>query len=226
MSRLISPITDPFAQTTIIRARLQQHHSAKCVKIRGMESPGLTTFETAIGPCAIAWGEKGIVGVQLPEANAAATRARLQKRFPLAKEGPAPAFVQDVINDIVALLEGRKVDFSGAPLDMEGLPALHRQVYEIALEIPPGETMTYGMIARRIGDVSLSQAVGQALGKNPFPIIVPCHRVLGSGGKTGGFSANGGAETKLRMLTIEGARTSGEPDLFGNLPLAMKPQRR
>ncbi|PRD43339.1 cysteine methyltransferase [Phyllobacterium phragmitis] len=191
-----------------------------------MESPGTTAFETAIGPCAIAWGEKGIVGVQLPEADAAATQAKLQKRFPLAQERPAPAAVRDVIDRIIALLEGEKVDFSKAPLDMEGLPPLHRQVYEIALQIAPGETLTYGAIARRIGDVSLSQAIGQALGKNPFPIIVPCHRVLGASGKTGGFSANGGAETKLRILTIEGARTSDEPDLFGNLPLAMKPGRR
>ncbi|RCS24857.1 methylated-DNA--[protein]-cysteine S-methyltransferase [Phyllobacterium salinisoli] len=190
-----------------------------------MESLGMIIFETAIGACAIAWGDKGIVGVQLPEAGAAATQARLQKRFPLAQEKPAPASVRDVIDRIVALLRGEKTDLSRAQLDMEGLPALHRQVYEIALDIPPGETLTYGAIARRIGDVSLSQAVGQALGKNPFPIIVPCHRVLGTGGKTGGFSANGGAETKLRMLTIEGARTSAEPDLFGNLPLAMKPQR-
>ncbi|KXF79526.1 cysteine methyltransferase [Paramesorhizobium deserti] len=189
-----------------------------------MESLGITSFETAIGPCAIAWGGKGIVGVQLPEATAAATRARLLKRFPLAQERTAPASILDVIDRIVALLEGERVDLSEAPLDMEGLPALHRQVYEIALEIPPGETMTYGAIARRIGDVSLSQAVGQALGKNPFPVVVPCHRVLGSGGKTGGFSANGGAETKLRILTIERAKTSDEPDLFGNLPLAMKPR--
>lgn len=190
-----------------------------------MEPLGTTIFETAIGPCAIAWGEKGIVGVQLPETNAAATRMRLQKRFPLVQEHPAPASVRDVIDRIIALLNGEKIDLSNAPLDMENLPPLHRQVYEIALAIPPGETLTYGAIARQIGDVSLSQAVGQALGKNPFPIIVPCHRVLGAGGKTGGFSANGGAETKLRMLTIEGARTSEEPDLFGNLPLAMKPGR-
>ncbi|PYE87430.1 methylated-DNA--[protein]-cysteine S-methyltransferase [Phyllobacterium leguminum] len=190
-----------------------------------MESLGIISFETAIGSCAISWGERGIVGVQLPEASAAATLARLRKRFPPAQEMPAPAPVREVIDGIVALLEGEKADLSKAPLDMEGLPALHRQVYEIALQIPPGETLTYGAIARRIGGVSLSQAVGQALGKNPFPIIVPCHRVLGTGGKTGGFSANGGAETKLRMLTVEGARTSDEPDLFGNLPLAMKPGR-
>jgi len=218
------PIKTKRGQTNIIPVPLQQHRLVKRVKIDAMESSGLTIFETAIGPCGIAWGEKGIVGVQLPEATAAATRARLQKRFPLAQERAAPAPVQEVIDRIIALLAGEKIDFSDAPLDMEGLPTLHRQVYAITLEIPPGETMTYGAIARRLGDVSLSQAVGQALGKNPFPIIVPCHRVLGTGGKTGGFSANGGAETKLRMLTIERARTSDEPDLFGNLPLAMKPR--
>ncbi|WP_420960226.1 methylated-DNA--[protein]-cysteine S-methyltransferase [Brucella sp. IR073] len=190
-----------------------------------MESLGLTIFDTAIGPCGIAWGERGIVALQLPEANAAATLARLQKRLPAARESEAPALVLDVIGRIKALLEGEKADLSNAPLDMENLPPLHRQVYEIALRILPGETVSYGAIARQIGDISLSQAVGQALGKNPYPIIVPCHRVLGANGKTGGFSANGGVETKLRILAIEGARTSSEPDLFGNLPLAVKPRR-
>ncbi|GGA80141.1 methylated-DNA--protein-cysteine methyltransferase [Brucella endophytica] len=190
-----------------------------------MESLGLTIFDTAIGPCGIAWGKRGIVALQLPEANAATTLARLQRRFPSARESEAPAPVQDVMDRIKALLEGEKADLSIALLDMENLPPLYRQVYEIALRIPPGETMTYGAIAREIGDVSLSQAVGQALGKNPYPIIVPCHRVLGANGKTGGFSGNGGVETKLRILAIEGARTTSEPDLFGNLPLAMKPRR-
>jgi methylated-DNA-[protein]-cysteine S-methyltransferase len=190
-----------------------------------MEPPGIAVFETAIGPCAIAWGLRGITGVQLPEADAAATLARLQRRFPHLAEGPAPVPILDTIKRIQALLEGEKADFSSGLLDMDNLPDLHRRVYEIALRIPPGDTITYGAIARELGDVSLSQAVGQALGKNPYPIIVPCHRVLGTGGKTGGFSGAGGVETKLRILTIEQARLSSEPDLFGHLPLAMKPRR-
>jgi methylated-DNA-[protein]-cysteine S-methyltransferase len=126
------------------------------------------------------------------------------------------------IRDIVRLLAGEAVDLSRVALDMTGVPEFNRQVYAIAREIPPGETMTYGAIARRIGDVTLSRAVGQALGQNPFPIVVPCHRVLAANGKTGGFSARGGVATKMRMLSIERARTGSAPTLFdtiGGLPL-------
>lgn len=184
-----------------------------------MESSGVTIFETEIGPCGIAWRGQKIVGVEIGDADEKETRYRLDERFPDAQSDAPPAFVTEAIEKVRALLEGGSPDFSQTPLALDSVPDLNRQVYEIILELKAGETTTYGAIARRLGDVSLSQAVGYALGKNPFPIIVPCHRVLGSNGKVGGFSAAGGTATKLKLLNIEKARTSCEPDLFGGLPL-------
>jgi methylated-DNA-[protein]-cysteine S-methyltransferase len=163
-------------------------------------------FDTAIGACGIAWSDRGVIGFQLPEADAAATRGRMKSRFPDATESSAPAGVQRGIDAIVALLRGDRTDLAFVELDMDGLPDFRRRVYEIARAIRPGETMTYGEVAAKLGDVGLSRAVGQALGRNPIPVIVPCHRVTGAGGKTGGFSAPGGASTKLTLLAIEGAQ--------------------
>jgi methylated-DNA-[protein]-cysteine S-methyltransferase len=109
---------------------------------------------------------------------------------------------------------------------MQDVPEFERRVYEVARSIAPGTTLTYGEIAARLEAPGEARAVGEALRRNPFPIVVPCHRVLASGGKVGGFSANGGVATKLRLLTIERARTSAEPTLFENLPLAVAPRRR
>lgn len=192
-----------------------------------MAAEGYALFETAIGACAVAWGEAGIAGVHLPEATPAATRRRMAARFPEAAEGEAPPAIRAVMDRIVALIAGEPVDLAQSRLDMAGLPDFHRRVYDVALAIPPGETLTYGEVARRIGEPGAAQAVGQALGKNPFPIIVPCHRVLAAGGRTGGFSANGGVETKLKLLSIERARTHGEPTLFDADPafgLAARPR--
>jgi methylated-DNA-[protein]-cysteine S-methyltransferase len=112
---------------------------------------------------------------------------------------------------------------------MHGLPEFDRRVYEAARSISAGTTLAYGELAARIGERGLAREVGQALGRNPFPLIVPCHRVLGSGGRSGGFSANGGVATKLRLLTIEHARTSDAPTLFdgdGAFGFAVKPKAR
>ena len=117
---------------------------------------------------------------------------------------------------MVALLEGAAIDLSDILLDLAEVSEFQRSVYAIAREIPPGRTLTYGDIARQLGDLALSREVGQALGRNPCPIIVPCHRVLAAGDRPGGFSANGGVETKLRMLAIEGAVVNYTPDLFGD----------
>jgi O-6-methylguanine DNA methyltransferase len=196
-----------------------------------MTEHGFALFDTDIGPCGIAWGARGIIGVQLPEASEARTRARLVRRYPHAREAPPPAQVRRVIDGIVSLLGGQASDLSGAALDMDGLPAFDRSVYEVARGIAPGATLAYGEIAARLGERGLARDVGQALGRNPFPIIVPCHRVLAAGGKAGGFSANGGVTTKLRLLTIERARTSDAPTLFDGdhaFGFALKPkaQRR
>jgi methylated-DNA-[protein]-cysteine S-methyltransferase len=177
-------------------------------------SPGFCVFDTAIGSCGVAWGVTGIVGCQLPEANPSATRARLQQRFPRAQEAAPPPEVQRACDGIVALLRGESVLFEDVPLDMDGVPDLHRRVYAIVRTIRPGTTRTYGEIAQELGDASLARAVGQALARNGYAPIVPCHRVLAAGGQAGGFSARGGLATKLRLLTIEGAPLGGTPGLF------------
>jgi methylated-DNA-[protein]-cysteine S-methyltransferase len=179
-----------------------------------MMASGFALFDTAIGRCGIAWGERGVVGVQLPEAGERETRARMLQRFPAAGEAAPPPEVQRVIDRIVALLRGEAGDLSTITLDMDQVPAFHRQVYEAARAIPPGMTLSYGDIAARVGAPGAARAVGQALGRNPFPIVVPCHRVLAAGGKIGGFSAQGGVFTKRRMLAIEGAQLNGAAPLF------------
>ncbi|HVZ53170.1 MAG TPA: methylated-DNA--[protein]-cysteine S-methyltransferase, partial [Pseudolabrys sp.] len=166
-------------------------------------------FDTAIGVCGIAWSARGVRGVQLPEANAAATRARLLRRYADAVEAPPPATMQHAIDAIVALLAGEPRDLADIVIDDSETSDFNKRVYAIARKIPPGATMTYGEIAERLGDKQLSRAVGQAMGENPTPIIMPCHRVLAANGKSGGFSGAGGVVTKLRLLTIEGAQPNG-----------------
>ncbi len=186
-----------------------------------MTDHSFALFETAIGHCAIVWSERGIAGVQLPEADADATRRRVLCRFAGAREAMPSADVQRAIDGVVALLAGEPRDLRDVVIDDDETPDFNRRVYAIARTIPPGQTMTYGEIAERLGDKLLARAVGQALGENPVPIIMPCHRVLAAGGKSGGFSASGGVVTKLRLLTIEGAQPGG-PTLFEHLPLATR----
>ena len=168
-----------------------------------MTAQGFAIFDTAIGRCGIAWGGQGVAGVQLPEARESETRARLLRRVPGAREASPPPPVQRALDGIVALLRGEGGDLSAVPLDMDGVPEFHRRVYDVARGIPPGLTLSYGEVAARLGEPGAARAVGQALGQNPFPLIVPCHRVLAAGGKLGGFSANGGVKTKVRLLSIE-----------------------
>ncbi|MBO9515758.1 MAG: methylated-DNA--[protein]-cysteine S-methyltransferase [Variovorax sp.] len=180
-----------------------------------MNPTGFALFDTAIGACGIAWGPRGLVGVQLPEAQEGATRSRMARRFPALREcgdGEAPPDVQRAIASIRALLDGEALDLAEIVLDLEGISEFHRRVYAIARRIPPGRTRTYGDIAEELGDKGLARAVGQALGLNPFAPVVPCHRVLAAGGKWGGFSAHGGAASKLRMLAIEGARPDSDTE--------------
>ena len=189
-----------------------------------MTNPGFALFETAIGSCAIVWNERGVVGVEFPQKSERATRDRLRRRFANAGEAEPPVEIKRVIGDIVALLAGEPRDLGYVKLDTGKLSDLQRCVYEIARTIPAGSTLTYGEIATRLGDRLLARDVGQALGENPFPIIVPCHRVLAAGGKLGGFSAPGGTRAKLRLLAIEGAQPGG-PTLFDHLPLAAPPRQ-
>jgi methylated-DNA-[protein]-cysteine S-methyltransferase len=171
-------------------------------------------FDSAIGPCGIIWGERGITGVQLPMGNEEKTRNRILQRNGEVTEAPPPAEVQGAIAGMVELLAGKPNDLLDVELDLADVPEFNRGVYDIARKIPPGKTMTYGDIAKKLGGVELSRDVGQALGRNPCPIVVPCHRVLAAGNKPGGFSANGGVVTKLKMLAIEGAAVNHTPGLF------------
>ena len=178
---------------------------------------GHALFGTAIGTCGIAWGPRGIVAVQLPEPHPGATRERLLRgldgAFATAPAEPPPV-VRAAIEGIQALLAGQPRDLREVPLDMSRISPFHQQVYAIARAIPPGSTRTYGEVAQELGGLGLARAVGQALGLNPFAPVVPCHRVLAAGGRPGGFSAGGGAATKLRMLQIEGACPGGTLPLF------------
>ena len=190
-----------------------------------MTELGFALFDTPIDCCGIVWNGRGIAGVQLPETDRRAVRNRILRRFPGACEAVPPADVQRVVDDIAALLNGEPRDLGYAKIDTAALPDFHRRVYDVARTIPAGATLSYGEVAARLGDRLLAREVGEALGQNPFPIIVPCHRVLAAGGKMGGFSARGGVRTKLRLLSIEGAEPGG-PTLFGVLPLSLRPQRR
>ncbi len=174
-------------------------------------------FETAIGWAGIAWSGRGLVGAHRPESDPKIVRRSFVRKFPDATEATSPSALTQVVEGIRALLRGEKADLLDTPLDLRRVPDFHAKVYEIARRIPPGQTLTYGEIATQLGDRLLARDVGAALGKNPWPIVVPCHRVTAAGGKLGGFSARGGAQTKLELLAIEGATAAGQPDLFNRL---------
>jgi methylated-DNA-[protein]-cysteine S-methyltransferase len=174
-----------------------------------------TIFETVIGWAGLAWNERGLVGVHLPEREPDTARRSFARRFPEAVEAAAPEALDQMVDGVRALMRGEKADLSGAVLDIGRVPEFNAQVYEIARRIPAGETLTYGQIATQLGDRLLARDVGAALGQNPWPIVVPCHRVTAANGKLGGFSARGGARTKLKLLAIEGAAAAAQAELFG-----------
>ncbi|HEV6966553.1 MULTISPECIES: methylated-DNA--[protein]-cysteine S-methyltransferase [Roseateles] len=163
-------------------------------------------FDTALGRCGLVWSERGIVASLLPDASP----ARLARRHPTARPTvELPAHIADAVEGIRALLAGEARDLSHVVLDERGIPEFRRQVHALTRAIPPGQTRTYGEIAAALGQPGAARAVGRAEGDNPFPPIVPCHRVMGAGGEPTGFSAPGGIETKRRLLLIE-ARATGQ----------------
>jgi methylated-DNA-[protein]-cysteine S-methyltransferase len=180
-----------------------------------MTRHGVRLFDTAIGRCGIAWGDRGVVAVQLPDGSDQRTLGRMRGRVPGAiHDGAPPVAVRRAVDGITALLRGEDVDLSDIALDMDRVPEFDRRVYEVARTIPPGTTMSYGEIAARVGAPREARAVGQALGRNPFAIVVPCHRVVAANGAIGGFSAHGGTATKLRLLSIEGTAAHVTVPLF------------
>jgi methylated-DNA-[protein]-cysteine S-methyltransferase len=174
-----------------------------------------TLFGTEIGWGAIAWNARAaVVGVHLPEPDPLAGRRWARRRFALLEETPPPADVARAIAAIVALLRGEPADLTFVTLEGSGLPASDLRVYAVARAIPPGQTRTYGQVAAAIDGEETARDVGAAMARNPFPIVMPCHRVVAADGRPGGFSAPGGVETKLRLLAIEGAPAAGPPRLF------------
>lgn len=180
-----------------------------------------TLFDTALGRCAIAWRGGLVVGSALPEASDRALRARLARRFPGAVEMIAQGAAAEAIRTAIRLLSGEPVDLSALAVAPD-VGTFEAEVLEATRRILVGETRTYGEIAREIGAPGAARAVGRALGNNPIPILIPCHRVVAADGRSGGFSAPGGAATKMRMLEIERAGRGSAPMLFDHLPWRLK----
>jgi methylated-DNA-[protein]-cysteine S-methyltransferase len=189
-----------------------------------MAGLGYCIFDTGIGRCGIAWGEFGVVGVQLPEAREIDTRRRLFQLYPDARELRPPQDVEVAIDGIVALLRGGASDLSGIALDMTGIPAFNQRVYALARTIPRGETRTYDEVASALRASGAVYSVAQAIARNPFMIIVPCHRVLEAGHYADKISPNGGAISKRRLLSVEGTHLTASRTLFDVL-LPVAPPR-
>lgn len=183
-----------------------------------MKKAAYCLFETPLGACGIAWretpesGSQAVVtAVQLPEPTSQATESRIARKAGSNQRSAPPPEIVAIIEKIRKHLQGEMQDFRSVALDLENVEPFFRQIYEATRQIPSGQTRTYGEIAKAVGQPAAAQEVGQAMAKNPVPIIVPCHRVAAAGGKLGGFSAPGGPATKAKLLAIEGAQV--------NLPL-------
>lgn len=190
-----------------------------------MSEPGGTEFadfDTPIGTCAVAWRGDRIAGTFLPAKSGRELERHVTARLPGAVRASPPSAIQALIERIRALLTAGQADFTNFDLDLDSFEPFERAVYAAAIEVKAGETRTYGEIAAAIGSPGAARAVGRALGRNPFPIVVPCHRILAAGGRSGGFTAPGGVATKFEMLRIERARRGGETLLFDDLPLELR----
>ena len=185
---------------------------------------GYTIFDTGIGRCGIAWGDLGVIGVQLPEAREIDTRRRLFQLYPEARELRRPMNTEIAIEGIVTLLRGATGDLSDVTLDTTGIPNFNQRVYQITRTIPRGETRTYSEIASGLRAPGAVYSVAQAIARNPFMIIVPCHRVLEAGHYADQISPNGGTISKRRLLSIEGAHPTTSKTLFDVL-LPVAPPR-
>lgn len=172
----------------------------------------MVTFDTALGRCAIRWSDAGITRVLLPSPRGFASAGS-------GRSAGVPAFVRYAIDGIVAVMGGEARDLGDVPLDERGIDDFRRAVHGATRRIAPGTTSTYGAIARAIGRPDAAREVGAALGRNPFPIVVPCHRVVAADGSLTGFSAPGGLATKRRMLELDGAPGFGQLELFAEVAM-------
>jgi methylated-DNA-[protein]-cysteine S-methyltransferase len=189
-----------------------------------MTGRGYAIFDTGVGRCGIVWSDAGIVAVQLPEPRELETRRRLLRLYPEAREMPPPPMVAIAIDGIANVLRGRDADFSDITLDMESVSLFNQRVYEFARTIPRGETRTYDEVANAMRRTGAEFSVAQAIAKNPFMIIVPCHRVLEAGHYADKISPNGGTISKRHLLSIEGTRPIASKSLFDVL-LPVAPPR-
>lgn len=178
-------------------------------------TPGHAIFSTALGFMGIAWNERGLTRLCLPQSSAESLERRLMrledvpgKRF---EEGTAPGWVGELIEAIKAYAAGETIDFSDVPVDLDGVDDFRLAIYDAARKLSFGETTTYGELAKRAGHSGLARETGAALGANPVPLVIPCHRITAVGGKIGGFSAPGGSATKEKMLAMEGVRVGPPP---------------
>lgn len=179
-----------------------------------MTAQHYSLFDTALGRCALIWSADGIVGFQLPESSEHRTRERVRRCFADAQERPLGPAERTVAGRVAALLDGADDALADVVLDLTGVGDFDRRVYAVTRTIGPGHTLTYGEVAAAVGSPSGAQAVGQSLGRNPIPVLVPCHRVLAAHGAVGGFSAAGGVVTKRTLLAAEHTPGFGEPTLF------------
>jgi methylated-DNA-[protein]-cysteine S-methyltransferase len=186
-----------------------------------MAGRGYSIFDTSVGRCGIAWGHAGIVGVHLPEAREIETRGRMLRQYPDARELRPTLNVEIAIEGIAALLRGQVADLADVVLDMHGISPFNQRVYAFTRTIPRGETRTYGEVASHLKASGAAHSVAQAIARNPFMIIVPCHRVLEAGSYADKISPNGGSISKRRLLSIEGAGSPSSKTLFDVLlPIA------
>jgi methylated-DNA-[protein]-cysteine S-methyltransferase len=175
-------------------------------------------FRTAAGFCAIGWSDRGVARFQLPTRTAEAAERLLLRRLPGARAA-SPAPVAGVIAAATDYFEGGRPDFSGLELDLDDVDPLFRSIYDALRHVGWGSTTTYGALAKQVDPgPEGARHVGEAMAKNPIPLIIPCHRVLAAGGKVGGFSAPGGAATKVRMLELEGVRLAPPEPAQASLP--------
>jgi len=179
-----------------------------------MSVQGFTFFDTAIGRCGLAWSERGIAAVLLPEGREIDLWRQMLRLYPEAKEARPEGHARQAVDAIAAHLRGESADLDALPVDLSDIEPFALRVYEITRAIPSGTTRTYGEIAHELGSPGAARAVGRALGQNPVPIIIPCHRVLAANGGTGGFSGGSGVATKFQILKIEGAKATSAPTLF------------
>ena len=177
-------------------------------------------FDTAIGPCGVAWNDQGLTGVQLPEKDRATTERRLAAKAASIGVAEPPPAIAAVVADIRRYLAGEAVDFAAVAVDLSSLDPFRQKLYGSMRSLAWGETTTYGDLAKNLGITGWEGArdVGEAMGRNPVPVVIPCHRVLAAGGKLGGFSAHGGATTKAKLLALEGVRLDGKDRTAPRLP--------